>query len=39
MMPYLNNYLQLSDEEVPIERVIVAMLDTLMEGIAPRKDS
>jgi AcrR family transcriptional regulator len=39
MMPYLNNYLQVSGDDLPIERVMDAMVGMVMEGIAPRKDT
>lgn len=38
MMPYLNNYLQVSSDDVPIERVINAMVEMVLEGIAPKKE-
>ena len=38
MMPYLNNYFQVNTKDFPIERVMSAMIDLVLEGIAPRKD-
>lgn len=34
LLPYLNNYFQVTDETVSIERVIAAMVDLVMNGIA-----
>lgn len=34
LLPYLNNYFQVTDEAVPLERVIQALVDLVMNGIA-----
>ncbi len=33
LLPYLNRYLRVSDEEVPFERVVEALLDLILGGI------
>ena len=35
LLPYLNHYFQITDETVPIKRVIESMVDLIMNGIAP----
>lgn len=35
IMPYLNRYFQVTDEKVPLERVVETMVDVVMNGIAP----
>jgi AcrR family transcriptional regulator len=34
LLPYLNNYFQVTDESVPLERIIPALVDMVMNGIA-----
>jgi len=34
LLPYLNHYFQITDEIVPIERIIESMIDLIMNGIA-----
>jgi TetR/AcrR family transcriptional regulator len=34
LLPYLNNYFQVTDEGVPLERIIVALVDLVINGIA-----
>jgi AcrR family transcriptional regulator len=34
LLPYLNTYFQVTDENMPPERVMEALLDTVLEGIA-----
>lgn len=34
LLPYLNNYFQVTDERFPLERVIRALIDLVMNGIA-----
>ena len=34
LLPYLNNYFQVTDETVPLERVLEALVDLVMNGIA-----
>jgi TetR/AcrR family transcriptional regulator len=34
LLPYLNNYFQVTDEAVPLKRVIAALVDLVMNGIA-----
>lgn len=34
LLPYLNTYFQVTDETLPLERVIPAMVDMVMNGIA-----
>ena len=36
LLPYLNSYFQVTDETMSIERVIEAMVDLIMNGIAPQ---
>ena len=36
IMPHLNRYFQITDEAVSFEQVIKAMVDLIMDGIAPR---
>ena len=35
LLPFLNGYFQVTDESMPIERVIQAMVELIMDGIAP----
>lgn len=37
LLPHLNGYFQITDEAVPIDRIIEAMVDMVMNGIAPRE--
>ena len=34
LLPYLNNYFQVTDESMPLERVLNALVDLVMNGIA-----
>jgi len=34
LLPYLNHYFQITDETVPIERIIESLVDLIMNGIA-----
>jgi TetR/AcrR family transcriptional regulator len=34
LLPYLNNYFQVTDESMPVERVVTALVDLVMNGIA-----
>jgi len=34
LLPYLNNYFQVTDESMPVERVVNALVDLVMNGIA-----
>jgi TetR/AcrR family transcriptional regulator len=34
LIPYLNNYFQVTDESMPLERVVNALVDLVMNGIA-----
>lgn len=34
LLPYLNNYFQATDESMPVERVIKALVDLVMNGIS-----
>lgn len=34
LLPYLNNYFQITDESVPLERIIPALVDLVINGIA-----
>jgi TetR/AcrR family transcriptional regulator len=36
LLPYLNHYFQITDETVSIERIVEAMVDLIMNGIAPK---
>ena len=36
LLPYLNHYFQITDETVPIERIVASMIDLIMNGIAPK---
>jgi AcrR family transcriptional regulator len=35
LLPYLNVYFQMNDEEMPIERTVDALLDLILRGISP----
>ena len=35
IMPYLNTYFQVTDEEVPPDRLLEALLDFILRGVAP----
>ena len=35
LLPYLNVYFQMNDEEMPIERTVEALLDLILHGISP----
>lgn len=37
LLPYLNHYFQITDETVPIERIVASMVDLIMNGIAPKQ--
>ena len=34
LLPYLNNYFLVTDESVPLERIVNALVDLVMNGIA-----
>jgi AcrR family transcriptional regulator len=34
LLPYLNNYFQVTDDSMPVERVVNALVDLVMNGIA-----
>jgi len=34
LLPYLNSYFQVTDESMPVERVVNALVDLVMDGIA-----
>jgi AcrR family transcriptional regulator len=34
LLPYLNNYFQVTDESMPLERIVSALVDLVMNGIA-----
>jgi TetR/AcrR family transcriptional regulator len=36
LLPYLNHYFQITGETVPIERIVEAMVDLIMNGFAPK---
>jgi len=37
LLPYLNNYFQVTDESMPVERVVTALVDLVMNGITPQR--
>ena len=37
LLPYLNNYFQVTDDSMPVERIVTALVDLVMNGIAPQK--
>ena len=39
LLPYLNHYFQITDEIVSIERIIEAMVNLILNGIAPQSHS
>jgi len=38
LLPYLNTYFQVTDANMPAERIMAALLDTLLEGLAPHEN-
>jgi AcrR family transcriptional regulator len=36
LLPYLNNYFQVTDESMPLERIVNALVNLVMNGIAKR---
>ena len=36
LLPYLNHYFQITGETVPIERIVEALVDLIMNGVAPK---
>jgi AcrR family transcriptional regulator len=36
LLPYLNNYFQVTDKSMPLERVVNALVDLIMSGIAKK---
>jgi len=36
LLPYLNHYFQITDETVPIDRIVASMVDLIMNGIKPK---
>ena len=36
LLPYLNHYFQITDETVPIERIVESMVHLIMNGITPK---
>ena len=39
LLPYLNNYFQVTDDSMPIERIVTALVDLVMNGITPKRIS
>ena len=37
LLPYLNNYFQVTDESMPLERIVNSLVDLVMNGIAKQK--
>jgi TetR/AcrR family transcriptional regulator len=37
LLPYLNNYFQVTDDSMPVERIVSALVDLVMNGIACQK--
>jgi len=37
LLPYLNNYFQVTDEDLPPERMTAALLDLVLTGIGPKE--
>ncbi|MFZ5912029.1 MAG: TetR/AcrR family transcriptional regulator [Chloroflexota bacterium] len=38
LLPYLNNYFQVTDESMPVERVVSTLVDLVMNGIAKQSN-
>ena len=36
LLPYLNHYFQITDETIPIGRIVASMVDLVMNGITPK---